>query len=136
MKNESNDKKLTHHSSLTGLQQYMTSLYQFIGEDEGTYIVNNGFLNQTGPRSLKPILIDLLTDFGPGDPLAGNLSTQITTPSIIGQPTFLIPTEAQATQLVGQTVGYLLQWMMKEWSNSSGFSSVAVGGNLIAVVEE
>ena len=111
----------------------MTSLYQFIGGDEATEIIKDGFLNQTAPQSLKPILIDLLTEIG--DPLAGNLSMQVTTANMIGQPTFIIPTEAKATQYVGQTVGYLLQWMMKDWL-SSGFSSVAVEGNLIAIVED
>ena len=113
----------------------MTSLYQYLGEDEGVLLVNNGFLNQTAPRSVKPILLDILNEIE--DPIAGNLTTIMnsTTPKIIGQPTWVIPSEALAPEVVGQTVGYLLQWMMKDWTGG-GFTALATEGNLIALVDQ
>ena len=111
----------------------MTTVYQFIGGDEGVGLLKNGFLAQGAPRSVKPILINMLNEIG--DPIAGNLTTQITSPNAIGQPTFIIPTETLAPQVVGQTVGYLLQWMMKDWLGG-GFTALAVMGNLISIVED
>ena len=120
-------KKLT---ALTALQQYMTSLYQALEEDQGIEIAQNGFLNQTVPRIVLPILKDILSVIT--DSIAGNLSLLIqpTTPKIIGQGSWIIPTEAQAPQITGQTIGYLLQWMMKSWTGG-GFTALNTGGNLI-----
>ena len=109
----------------------MTSVYQYIGGDDGASVVKNEFLGQEGPRSAKPILIDILNSLG--DPIATNLTTLVTSPGAIGQPTFIIPTETVSPQIVGQTVGYLLQWVMKDWA-SGGFTTLAAGGNLIEIL--
>ena len=108
----------------------MTSLYQVLEQDQGIGIAHNGFLNQTVPRIVLPILKDILDVIT--DPIAGNLSMllQPTTPKTIGQGSWIIETEAQAPQIVGQTIGYLLQWMMKAWSGG-GFTALNAGGNLI-----
>lgn len=111
----------------------MTTLYQFLGSDEGLSLVETNFLNQTVPRSAKPILINILNDIG--DPIATQLTTLIGSPITIGQSSFLIPTEAQAQAMVGQTVGYLLQWIMTDWRDG-GFTALAIDGNLISLVEE
>ncbi len=111
----------------------MTSLYQFIEGGQGVPLVQNGFLGQPAPRSAKPILIDILNEIG--DPIARNLTTLVTSPTAIGQPTFIIPTEFMAPQIVGQTVGYLLQWMMKNWTDG-GFTALAVEGNLISILSD
>lgn len=108
----------------------MTSLYQVLEEEQGLEVVKNGFFNQTVPRIVMPILQDILDVIT--DPIAANLSKLIrpNTPQIIGQGSWIIPTEAQAPQIVGQTIGYLLQWMMKAWSGG-GFTALNAGGNLI-----
>ena len=113
----------------------MTSLYQLFGSERGAAAARSEFLFQEGPPySTRPILKDILDILG--DPVALNLSaivsSPIFTPSEIGQPSFLIPTESLAPQIVGQTVGYLLQWMMKEWSGA--FTSLAADGNLIEIL--
>ena len=108
----------------------MTSLYQVLTTEQGIQVVNSGFLNQPTPRTVLPILKDLLKVIT--DPIAGNLSMLLSpkTPQIIGQRSWIIPTEEQAPQIVGQTIGYLLQWMMKEWAGG-GFAALNAGGNLI-----
>ena len=114
----------------------MTSLYQLIEGDEGVSLVKNGFLGQPSPRSAKPILVDILN--GIGDPVAANLTTVInslTSPREIGQPTLIIPTETLAPQIVGQTVGYLLQWAMKNYTDGA-FTALAVDGNLISILDQ
>lgn len=112
----------------------MTTLYQFLGDpDEGLLLVQNGFFNQTAPRSAKTILINILSELG--DPIAIQLTTLIGSPVTIGQKTFVIPTEAQAQSIVGQTVGYLLQWIMTNWLGG-GFTALAVEGNLISLIED
>lgn len=113
------------------LQQYMTDLYQYLEGDEGTPTISSEFLGQSAPRSAKPILVDILNEIG--DPVATNLTTFITSPATIGQSTFLIPTQALAPQIVGQTVGYLLQWVMKNWA-SNAFTALATDGNLILIL--
>ena len=121
-------------TAFTALQQYMTSLYQALETDKGSLIVKNGFLNQTtGPRIVMPILIDILNVIT--DPIAGNLTMllQPKTPQIIGQGSWIIPTEDQAPLIVGQTIGYLLQWMMKEW-RGGGFTALNAEGNLIEIL--
>ena len=124
--------KMALISSLA-LQQYMTTLYQFLGDDEGIQLVQAAFLNQTAPRSAKTILVNILNELE--DPVATQLTTQIKSPVPIGQKSFLIPTETQAPAIVGQTVGYLLQWMMTDWVDG-GFTALAVQGNLISLVED
>lgn len=109
----------------------MTTVYQFLEGDEGGPLVDSGFLNQTVPRSAKPILINILNEFG--DPIATQLTTIIASSIPIKQQTFIIPTEAQAQQIVGQTVGYLLQWLMTDWIDG-GFTSLAAEGNLISIL--
>ena len=94
----------------------------------------NGFLAQRGtPRSVKPILIDILNLIG--DPVAGNLTTLITKPNVLGLPDFVVPTEQVAPQFVGTTVGALLHWVMTDWAGG-GFSTLAVEGNLITIIED
>ena len=120
------------HHLPTALQQYMTSLYQFIGVDPGAAAVQNEYLMQKGqPRSVKPILIDILNLLE--EAIATNLTKLITNPTAIGQPTFQIPTEAMAPQLVGQTIGYLLQHTMTDWA-SGNFTALTGDGNLIEVL--
>ena len=111
----------------------MTTLYQFLGEDEGLPLVQNAFLNQTSPRSAKTILTSILSELG--DPIAIQLITLIGSPVTIGQNSFVVPTEAQAQSIVGQTVGYLLQWIMTDWLGG-GFTALAVEGNLISLIED
>lgn len=111
----------------------MTTLYQFLEDEEGLSLVQAAFLNQTAPRSAKTVLINILNELG--DPVASQLTTLIGSPVTIGQKTFLIPTEAQAQAIVGQTVGYLLQWMMTDWVDG-GFTALAVEGNLISLIED
>lgn len=111
----------------------MTTLYQFIESEPGASYVKNGFLAQGAPRSTKPIIVDLLNYFG--DTIAVGLTKLITTPGAIGQPNFVIPTTFVAPQVVGQTVGYLLQHIMKDW-RSGNFTSLAVDGNLIAILAD
>lgn len=111
----------------------MTTLYQFLGDDEGLSLVQSGFLNQTSPRSAKTILINILSELG--DPIATQLTTLVGSPVTIGQKSFVIPTEAQAQAIVGQTVGYLLQWIMTDWLGG-GFTALAVEGNLISLIED
>lgn len=108
----------------------MTSLYQALSEEQGLAIVKDGFFNQTVPRIVLPILKDILDVIT--DPIAGNLTALLTpkTPQVIGQGSWIIPTEQLAPQIVGQTVGYLLQWMMKDWT-AGGFLALNKGGNLI-----
>ena len=111
----------------------MTSLYQALETDKGSLIVKNGFSNQTVPRTAMPILEDILNVIT--DPIAGNLTMllQPKTPQIIGQGSWIIPTEDQASQIVGETIGYLLQWMMKEW-RGGGFTALNAEGNLIDIL--
>ena len=109
----------------------MTSLYQFLEGDEGSPLIDNGFLNQTAPRSAKTILNNILNDLG--DPVATQLTTIIPSPVTLKQGSFIIPTQAQAQQIVGQTVGYLLQWMMTDWVDG-GFAALGVDGNLISIL--
>ena len=108
----------------------MTSLYQVLETEQGIQVAVNGFLNQTVPRDALPILKDILEDIP--DPIAGNLSTLITpkTPQIIGQKSWDIAVTGQVTSIVGQTIGYLLQWMMTNWT-AGGFATLTTGGNLI-----
>ena len=108
----------------------MTSLYQVLGQEQGISIVADSFFNQTPPRTVMPILKDILDVIT--DPIAGNLTMllQPKTPQIIGQGSWIIPTEGQALRIVGQTIGYLLQWMMKEWTGG-GFTALNAEGNLI-----
>lgn len=115
----------------TALQQYMTTLYQYLEGDEGLGLIDSGFLNQTSPRSAKTILIDILNDIG--DPVASQITMIIGSPVPIKQGSFIIPTEAQAQQIVGQTVGYLLQWIMTDWIDG-GFTTLAIEGNLISIL--
>lgn len=121
------------HDRPTALQQYMTTLYQFIEGDPGASAVKNEFLTQGAPRSAKPIIVYLLNYFG--DSVAIELIKLITTPAAIGQPSFIIPTETMAPQVVGQTVGYLLQHIMTDW-RSGNFTALGVDGNLIAILAE
>ena len=111
----------------------MTTLYQFLGDDEGLSLVQTGFFNQTSPRSAKTILINILNELG--DPIAIQLTTLIGSPVTIGQQSFVIPTEAQAQPIVEQTVGYLLQWIMTNWLGG-GFTALAIEGNLISLIED
>ncbi|CAD6593028.1 MAG: hypothetical protein ASARMPREDX12_006664 [Alectoria sarmentosa] len=120
-------------ASIWALQQYMTTLYQFLEGDQGFPLIDADFLNQTAPRSAKTILIDILNELG--DPVATQMTTIIGSPVPIKQGTFVIPTEAQAQQIVGQTVGYLLQWIMTDWIDG-GFSALAVEGNLISIIAD
>lgn len=117
-------------TGFAGLQQYMTSLYQVLETEQGIQLAVNGFLNQTVPRDALPILKDILEAIT--DPIASNLSTLITpqTPRIIGQKSWDIPVTGQVTSIVGQTIGYLLQWMMTDWT-AGGFTTLTTGGNLI-----
>ena len=116
----------------TALQQYMTTLYQFLEGDEGYPLIDAGFLNQTVPRSAKTILINILNEIG--DPVATQITTIIGSPVPIGQGTFIVPTETQAQRIVGETVGFLLQWIMTDWVDG-GFSTLAIEGNLISILE-
>lgn len=109
----------------------MTTLYQFLEGDEGAPLIDSGFLNQTAPRSAKTILVDILNEIG--DPVATQITTIIGSPVPIKQGSFIIPTQAQAQHIVGQTVGYLLQWMMTDWVDG-GFSALAIEGNLISIL--
>lgn len=111
----------------------MTTLYQFIEVEPGVSYAKNEFLAQGAPRSAKPIIVDLLNYFG--DTIALDLAKLITTPGAIGQPTFVIPTEFVAPQVVGQTVGYLLQHIMKDW-RSGNFTALGTDGNLIAILAD
>lgn len=111
----------------------MTTLYQFFEGDEGSSLVVAGFLNQTAPRSAKPILINLLNELG--DPVATQLSTIIASSVPLGRGSSIIATEAQAQQIVGQTVGVLLQWLMTDWIDG-GFTTLAIQGNLISILED
>lgn len=126
-------KKSGELTSPAALQQYMTTLYQFLEGDQGFPLIDAGFLNQTAPRSAKTILIDILNELG--DPVATQMTTIIGSPVTIKQGTFVIPTEAQAQQIVGQTVGYLLQWVMTDWIDG-GFTALAVEGNLISILAD
>lgn len=118
-------------ASIWALQQYMTTLYQFLEGDQGLSLINTGFLNQTAPRSAKTILVNILDEIG--DPVATQLTTIIGSPVPIKQGSFIIPTQAQAQQIVGQTVGNLLQWLMTDWSDG-GFTALAIEGNLISIL--
>lgn len=120
-------------TSPAALQQYMTTLYQFLEGEEGLALIDSGFLNQTAPRSAKTILIDILNEIG--DPVANQITTIIGSPVPIKQGSFVIPTQAQAQTIVSQTVGYLLQWIMTDWVDA-GFSSLAIGGNLILILAD
>lgn len=120
-------------ASIWALQQYMTTLYQFLEGDEGSALVSSGFLNQTAPRSAKTILINILNDIG--DPVATQITTIIGSPVTIKQGTFVIPTQAQAQQIVSETVGFLLQWLMTDWVDG-GFSALATEGNLISILAD
>ena len=113
------------------LQQYMTELYQLLTDQSSFTTISDGFLGQSAPRSAKPILIDSLNEIG--DPVATVLATLITSPGKIGQSSFIIPTQAQAQPIIGQTVGYLLQWMMTQWADG-GFAALANNGSLIATL--
>lgn len=117
----------------TALQQYMTTLYQFLEGDEGGPLIDADFLNQTAPRSAKTTLINILNEIG--DPVAIEITTIIGSPVPIKQGTFIIPTEAQAQQIVGETVGFLLQSIMTDWVDG-GFSTLAVEGNLISILDD
>lgn len=116
---------------MAAIQQYMTTLYQYLTGDEGVSLVNSEFFAQSAPRSAKTILINILNQLA--DPIATQLTTIITSPVTIGQGSFVIPTQAQAQRIVGQTVGYLLQWLMTDWVDG-GFSALAIQGNLISAV--
>lgn len=118
-------------TTVAALQQYMTTLYQFLEGDQGLSLINTGFLNQTAPRSAKTILVNILDEIG--DPVATQLTTIIGSPVPIKQGSFIIPTQAQAQQIVGQTVGNLLQWLMTDWSDG-GFTALAIEGNLISIL--
>ena len=109
----------------------MTELYQYIESDEGREIVYNGFAGQAVPRSAKTILMSILAEIG--DPVATNLSTLLTSPGSIGMSSFIIPTATLAPQIVGQTVGYLLQHTMTDWA-SGAFRTLSAGGNLISLI--
>ena len=117
--------------SPAALQQYMTTLYQYLEGDEGLSLVDAIFLNQTGPISAKTILINILNDLG--DPVATQLKI-ITESSVpIKQGGLIVPTLDQAQHIVGQTVGILLQWLMTDWIDG-GFTALAIEGNLISLV--
>lgn len=118
-------------TTVAALQQYMTTLYQFLEGDQGLSLINTGFLNQTAPRSAKTILVNILDEIG--DPVATQLTTIIGSPVPIKQGSFIIPTQAQAQQIVGQTVGNLLQWLMTDWLEG-GFTALAIEGNLISIL--
>lgn len=118
-------------TTVAALQQYMTTLYQFLEGDQGLSLINTGFLNQTAPRSAKTILVNILDEIG--DPVATQLTTIIGSPVPIKQGSFIIPTQAQAQQIVGQTVGNLLQWLMTDWLDG-GFTALAIEGNLISIL--
>ena len=92
-------------------------------------MVSDNFFGQPAPRSSKAMLVTFLNEFD--DPVSTNLATRITSPGAIGQSSFVIPTQAQAQQIVGQTVGYLLQWLMRDWADG-GFAALANNGSLIA----
>ena len=115
----------------------MTEVFQFIGDDDaGRPLVQNGFFTQPAPRSCKPILLTILNGFG--DPVGGNLTALVNSlksTMAIKMPSFIIPTEAQAQPIVGQMVGYLLQWAMTNWT-SGAFTSLAMGGNMISFLED
>ena len=115
--------------SPAALQQYMTELYQTLTDQSSFAEISDAFLSQSAPRSSKPILMTFLNEIG--DPVATELATLITSPSKIGQSSFIIPTQAQAQPIVGQTVGFMLQWMMTQWADG-GFAAVANNGSLIA----
>ena len=115
----------------------MTTLYQFIEGETGAAIAENEWSAQPGPPyGIRPILIAILNLLA--DPVALNLSAIVASPQVseIGYPSvhLSIPTPKLAPQRVGQTVGYLLQWMMKEWSG--GFTSMATDGNLISILSD
>ena len=120
-------------TAFAGLQRWMTSLNDALREDRALSIVRNGFFNQPVPRTVGPILKDLLKVVT--DPIAGNLSLLIVpdTPVIIGQRSWAIPTEQVAPGIVGQTIGYLLQWMMKEFT-AGGFTALNAEGNIIEIL--
>lgn len=123
------------HLQLTrfiALQQYMTSLYQFVTSEDSNETVNTEFQAQPAPRNTKKILINILNEIG--DPLAGNLTIILRSTLDIGQKSYVIPTQAQAQTIIGQTVGYLLQWLMTNWIDG-GYTGIAVMGNLIDILE-
>ena len=111
----------------------MTELYQLVTGQSGLEAVVNGFLGQTVPRSSKPILMGILNEIG--DPVSTVLATLITTHDKIGQSSFGISVPAQAQPIVGQTVGFLLQWMMTQWADG-GFAALANNGSLIASLDD
>ena len=120
-------------TAFAGLQRYMTSLSDALREDLALSIVRDSFFNQTVPRTVGPILKDLLQKIT--DPIAGNLSLLIVpnTPEIIGQRSWAIPTEDLAPGIVRQTIAYLLQWMMKEFTTGA-FTALNAEGSLIKLL--
>ncbi len=117
--------------SPAALQQYMTTLYQYLTGDEGLSLIDAVYLNQTGPISAKTILVSILNELG--DPVATQLTTITESPVPIKQGSLIVPTQDQAQQIVGQTVGILLQWLMTDWIDG-GFTTLAVAGNLISLL--
>ena len=115
--------------SPAALQQYMTELYQSITDQDSFTTISDAFLGQSAPRSSKTILISVLNEID--DPVATEMTTLITSPGQIGQSSFIIPTQAQAQPITGQTVGFMLQWMMTQWADG-GFAALANNGSLIA----
>ena len=111
----------------------MTSLYEALSEDKAISIVKDGFNNQKEPRTVEPILKDLLKIVT--DPIASNLSLLIqpNTAQLIGQGSWVIPSVELAVEIVGQTISYLLRWMMKEWT-AGGFRALNAEGNLIGLL--
>ena len=112
----------------------MTSLYESLSEDKAIKIVKDGFNNQKAPRTVEPILKDLLKVVT--DPIASNLSLLIqpNTPQLIRQPSWVIPSVELAVGIVGQTIAYLLRWMMKEWT-AGGFRALNAEGNIIDLLD-
>ena len=112
----------------------MTSLYQFLEGDEGLdliEVISPDLHNQTVPGSAKPILIEILNEIG--DPVAQNLTVIVGSSVPFKQGSFLIPNQSQAQRIIGQAVGYLLQWLMTDWIDG-GFTALAVEGNLISIL--
>ena len=107
----------------------MTELYQSITDESSFTAVSDAFLGQSAPRSSKTILIGFLNEID--DPVATEMANLITSPGKIGQSSFIIPTQAQAQPITGQTVGFMLQWMMTQWADG-GFAALANNGSLIA----
>ena len=115
--------------SPAALQQYMTQLYQSITDSSSFTTISDAFLGQSAPRSSKAILISVLNEID--DPVATEMANLIISPVKIGQSSFIIPTQAQAQAITGQTVGFMLQWMMTQWADG-GFAALANNGSLIA----